>query len=100
MNATAKCAIVSSVVSPDLCDTTGTYLLAFANFIVLYVSVKVPIWFGFIIKELPAWASIPLANISALVTNRSSPQIKQSFPDLLVNSANASKSFSWIGSST
>ena len=100
LNATAKCAIVSSVVSPDLCDTIGTYLLDFANWIVLYVSVKVPIWLGLIIRELPAFFAIPSANILALVTNKSSPQIKQSFPDFLVTSANASKSFSCIGSYT
>ena len=45
--ATDKSAIVVSSVSPDLWDTTQEYLFCKARLMTLIVSVKVPIWLGF-----------------------------------------------------
>ena len=58
------------------------------------VSVIVPIWLTFINIELATPASIPLSNLSVLVTNKSSPTNCTFFPNLSVNTFHPSQSSS------
>src|SRR5205807_931651 len=98
--ATARWAIVSSVVSPDRCDMTVANPERWARSTAARVSESVPIWFGLIRIALPAWSSIPRRKRSTFVTKMSSPMILQRVPTRFVSSENASKS-SWSnGSST
>ena len=71
--ATAMSAMVVSSVSPDRWDTTDVYPARVAISIASKVSVSVPIWLTLIRMELAVLVSIPLASLSVLVTNRSSP---------------------------
>src|SRR5881397_1544098 len=72
-NATARWAIVSSVVSPDRCDITVVNPDLWARSTAARVSESVPIWFGLIRIALPARSSIPRRNRSTFVTKMSSP---------------------------
>src|SRR2546430_6666671 len=98
--ATARWAIVSSVVSPDRCDMTVAYPDRWANSTAARVSESVPIWFGLIRIALPACDSIPRRRRSTFVTKMSSPITLQCAPTRFVNSAKAPKSSSSNGSST
>src|SRR5256712_5105568 len=99
-NATARWAIVSSVVSPDRCDITVANPDLWARSTAARVSESVPIWFGLIRIALPARSSIPRRNRSTSVTKMSSPMTLHRPPIRRVRSANAPKS-SWSnGSST
>src|SRR5205823_3767676 len=99
-NATARWAIVSSVVSPDRCDMTVANPERWANSMAARVSESVPIWFGLIRIALPACDSIPRRRRSTFVTKMSSPITLQCAPTRFVNSAKAPKSSSSNGSST
>ena len=92
--ATDKSAIKVSSVSPDLCDITVEYPLAFASLIAFRVSVNVPIWFGFIKILFATLFLIPFFNLDILVTNKSSPTSCILSPNLLVNSFHPSQSSS------
>src|SRR5712691_7851224 len=99
-NATARWAIVSSVVSPDRCDITVANPDLWARSTAARVSESVPIWFGLIRIALPARSSIPRRNRSMFVTKMSSPMTLHRPLIRRVRSANAPKS-SWSnGSST
>src|SRR5256885_8077155 len=98
--ATARWAIVSSVVSPDRCDMTVAYPDRWANSTAARVSESVPIWFGLIRIALAACDSIPRRSRSTFVTKMSSPITLQRAPTRFVNSAKAPKSSSSNGSST
>jgi hypothetical protein len=58
------------------------------------VSVKVPIWLTLIRIELAIPSSIPRANFSVLVTNKSSPTNCTVLPNFSVNCLNPSQSCS------
>src|SRR5439155_26020792 len=99
-NATARWAIVSSVVSPDRCDITVANPDLWARSTAARVSESVPIWFGLIRIALPARSSIPRRNRSTFVTKMSSPITLHRSPMRFVSSVKDPKS-SWSnGSST
>ncbi|SCI55836.1 Uncharacterised protein [uncultured Clostridium sp.] len=70
------------------------YPALFAISIASKVSVIVPIWLTFISIEFATPASIPLSNLSVLVTNKSSPTNCIFFPNLSVNTFHPSQSSS------
>src|SRR3990172_2739423 len=91
-NATARWAIVSSVVSPLRCDITVRYPASFARATVARVSVSVPIWFGLIRIAFAAPSRIPRASRSGFVANRSSPTTTHADPTRSVSRAYPAKS--------
>ena len=97
--ATAKSAIVTSSVSPDLCDITDLYLFLLPKLTASIVSVNVPIWLNLIKIAFAVLLSIPFCNFSTLVTNKSSPTNWHLSPNLSVNIFQPSQSFSSIPSS-
>lgn len=72
---TTKSAIVVSSVSPDLCETIALYPFFLASSIASSVSDILPIWLSLIRIAFAQPSSIPFANFSGLVTNKSSPTI-------------------------
>ena len=80
MVATAKSAINVSSVSPDRWEIIMLKFAFFAIEITSKVSVKVPIWLGFIKILLADFSLIPFSSLFEFVTNKSSPTILISFP--------------------
>jgi hypothetical protein len=66
-----------SHVSPTSVRHDRIVTVAWAVSIVSAASVKVPIWLTLMMIAFPALILIPLFNLSVLVVNKSSPQIKQ-----------------------
>src|SRR3990172_7384029 len=97
--ATARWAIVSSVVSPLRWDTTVAYPALWARSTAARASLGVPIWFGLIRIAFPARASIPRRRRSTFVTKRSSPMTVHLDPRASVSRAKPSKS-SWSSGSS
>src|SRR5256712_873809 len=99
-NATARWAIVSSVVSPDRCDITVACPAEWARSTAARVSESVPIWFGLIRIALAARCLTPGRSRSTFVRKMSSPITLHRSPMRFVSSVKDPKS-SWSnGSST